>query len=385
MSEMFPLGSVVNVSSGQPALKANEFAEDGKPFIRAGSLENLLNGGSLLDCEKISDDTAEKKRLRLYPKDTIVFAKSGMSATLGRVYRLSEPAYVVSHLAALVPTGRYDPVFLTYWLRENPPSRLIKDPAYPSIRVGEIRNLNVPDVSLKEQRRIAMILDKADGVRRKREQALEMANELLQAAFLEMFGDPVGNRRGFRVGTIRDLLEEVRYGTAKKASESEGEFPVLRMGNITYSGSLDVGDLKYVDLNESEKQKYILNNGDILFNRTNSSDLVGKTAVFDLDGDFTYAGYLVRGRVNDKVADPYFISGYLNSRHGKSVLRAMCKSIIGMANINAQEFQNIKIMMPPLSLQKKYRQIVEGVSGHKILLSRQLTESGQMFSTLSAR
>jgi type I restriction enzyme S subunit len=120
MIEMCSLGSVVDVSAGQPAPKANEFSDDGRPFIRAGSLEKLLNGGSLSECEKVPELTADRNRLRLYPKDTIVFAKSGMSATLGRVYRLSEPAYVVSHLAALVPTGDYDPIYLTHWLRRHP-------------------------------------------------------------------------------------------------------------------------------------------------------------------------------------------------------------------------------------------------------------------------
>src|SRR5205807_1095301 len=99
------------------------------------------DGGNLGECEKVPVTTAQKNRLRLYPKDTIVFAKSGMSATLGRVYRLQEPAYVVSHLAALVPTGEYDHIYLTYWLRSNPPSHLIKDPAYPSMRISEIEQM----------------------------------------------------------------------------------------------------------------------------------------------------------------------------------------------------------------------------------------------------
>jgi type I restriction enzyme, S subunit len=135
MIQTCSLGSVVEVTAGQPAPAASEFGEEGFPFVRAGSLESLLNGGSLIECEKVAEETARNKRLPLYPKDTIVFAKSGMSATLGRVYQLSQPAYVVSHLAAPVPSGTYDPGYLTHWLRSNPPSHLIRDQAYPSIRV----------------------------------------------------------------------------------------------------------------------------------------------------------------------------------------------------------------------------------------------------------
>ncbi len=181
MNKTCDLGSVVKVSAGQPAPKANEFGVAGKPFIRAGSLKNLLNGGPLSDCERVGDTTATRRQLRLYPKDTIVFAKSGMSATLGRVYRLVEPAYVVSHLAALVPIGMYDSTLLTYWLRRNPPSHLIKDAAYPSIRISDIEKLQVPELALEEQQRITAILNKAEGIRRKREQALALADDLLNS------------------------------------------------------------------------------------------------------------------------------------------------------------------------------------------------------------
>nr|WP_272212340.1 restriction endonuclease subunit S [Marinicella sp. W31]MDC2878256.1 restriction endonuclease subunit S [Marinicella sp. W31] len=202
MTATCSLGSVVDVSAGQPAPKSNEFAEDGLPFIRAGSLENLLNGGTLADCEKLPQSTAARKRFRIYPKDTIVFAKSGMSAMLGRVYRLPEPAHVVSHLAALVPTGKYDPGFLTHWLRKHPPSRLIKDPAYPSIRVSDIAEVGVPAVPLEEQRRIAETLDKADAIRRKRQSALDHIDLLIAAEFVARFGTPQTNEKSLLTAPI---------------------------------------------------------------------------------------------------------------------------------------------------------------------------------------
>src|SRR4051794_38333763 len=116
------LGKVVDVSAGQPAPKPNDFSDDGYPFIRAGSLEGLLSGQTEDDCEKLDTETARRYRMRLYPRDTILFAKSGMSAKIGRVYRMRQPAYVVSHLAALAPIGKYEPSYLAHWLRAHPPS-----------------------------------------------------------------------------------------------------------------------------------------------------------------------------------------------------------------------------------------------------------------------
>jgi hypothetical protein len=91
--------------------------------------------------------------------------------------------------------------------------------------------------------------------------------------------------------------------------------------------------MKFIDLPATEVDKFTVRNGDILFNRTNSADLVGKTAVFRESNPYVFAGYLVRLRVNEK-ADPEYVSAYLNSPYGKAILRGMCRSIIGMANIN---------------------------------------------------
>jgi len=205
---------------------------------------------------------------------------------------------------------------------------------------------------LDEQKRIAAILDKADHLRQKRRQAIALLDSLTHSIFLEMFGDPVSNPKGWRLGQIGDLLDGANYGTSAKAG-ANGKLPILRMGNVTSDGRIDVTDLKYIDLTDKERDKYTVRRGDLLFNRTNSADLVGKTAVFDRDGEFAFAGYLVRARTNH-AATPEFVSAYLNSCHGKRVLRGMAKSIVGMANINAKEMQRIAISIPPVDLQIRF-------------------------------
>jgi type I restriction enzyme S subunit len=97
--------------------------------------------------------------------------------------------------------------------------------------------------------------------------------------------------------------------------------------------------------------------GDLLFNRTNSKELVGKTAVYMRDEPMAIAGYLVRVRMNER-GNSHYVSGYLNSAHGKRTLEARAKSIVGMANINAQEMQDIPLLLPPIELQNKYASIV---------------------------
>ncbi|HCD4417320.1 TPA: restriction endonuclease subunit S, partial [Escherichia coli] len=228
------------------------------------------------------------------------------------------------------------------------------------INKSRFSELKIPCPPLEEQKRIATILDKADGIHKKREQAIKLADDFLRAKFLEMFGTPANNIHRFPKGTIRDLVDSVNYGTSAKASIDSGEYPILRMGNITYQGRWDFTDLKYLDLSVKEKDKYLVKEGDLLFNRTNSKELVGKTAVYEEDRPMAFAGYLIRVRPNS-IGNNYYISGYLNSIHGKITLMNMCKSIVGMANINAQELQNIEILIPPKHLQDEYEIIYKKI------------------------
>nr|WP_241752844.1 restriction endonuclease subunit S [Brevibacillus agri] len=196
-----------------------------------------------------------------------------------------------------------------------------------------------------------------------------------------MFGDPATNQKGYPKGTIKDLIIEANYGTSKKANEGTGQFPYLRMNNITYQGYMDYSNLKYIDLDDKEQEKYLVQKGDLLFNRTNSKELVGKTAVFDSDEKMAIAGYIVRVRTND-IGNPYFISGYLNSKHGKKVLQEMCKNIIGMANINAQELQNIAILIPPRELQDSYERKFKAILEEKKKHLAQLQQLETNFQAL---
>lgn len=254
----------------------------------------------------------------------------------------------------------------------------------PRVSMKVFWDHEIPLPPLEEQKRIAAILDKADEIRSKRQHAIEVADELLRSVFSDMFGDPVTNPKGFPVGTIRDLVASAKYGSSAKASESQGQFPILRMGNITYSGAIDMTDLKYIDLSEKDQPKYLVNKDDLLFNRTNSRELVGKTAVYDRDETVAIAGYLIRVRTNDS-GNSHYISGYLNSEHGKVTLQNMCKSIVGMANINAQEMQNIPILLPPIELQEQYKNIFVSV---KARLEKHIAAheyNSELFNALSQK
>src|SRR5690606_5950822 len=163
----------------------------------------------------------------------------------------------------------------------------------PHVNGNALKELEIPLPPLHIQEKIAEILDKADELRRKDQELQDKYDQLAQAIFIDMFGDPVKNEKGFRSGTIRDLVKEVKYGTSSPAQEN-GMYPYLRMNNITYNGSWDYSSIKYINATESDYLKYGLEYGDLIFNRTNSKELVGKTAVYKSLEKVIIAGYLIR-------------------------------------------------------------------------------------------
>ena len=158
---------------------------------------------------------------------------------------------------------------------------------------------------------------------------------------------------GWKWMRLGDLAEGFMYGTSAKSSPF-GTCPVLRMGNIQ-DGMIDWEKLVYSN-NEEEISKYALRKFDLLFNRTNSREIVGKTAVYESDKQALYAGYLVRFRII--LSNPYFINYVLNSPMHREWCNAMKTDALGQSNINAEKLKKFVLALPPLAEQQKIVDIV---------------------------
>lgn len=247
----------------------------------------------------------------------------------------------------------------------------------------DLARYELPLPPLDEQRRIAEVLDRAEALRAKRRAALAQLDTLTQSIFLDLFGDPAKNPKAWPARKLEDLLASVTYGTSEKSSGT-GRFPVLRMNNITRTGAMDLTDLKYMDLAPKDYDRYLAKKGDVLFNRTNSAELVGKTALFREDQPMAYAGYLIRLRTNGE-NDPEFVAAFLNTPYAKGMLRGMCKSIIGMANISATQIRAMAIFQPPRALQQEFAARVIAVGNLRRTYQASLAELDALFASLQHR
>lgn len=249
-----------------------------------------------------------------------------------------------------------------------------------SFAVKDLKQIKIDVPSLSEQEQIVEVLDKLQKIIEIRSNELSTWDNLIKARFVELFGDPINNPKGWEVVTIGDIVTEVKYGTSKPAVEG-GKYPYLRMNNLTSDGHLDLNDLKYIDISEDEIEKCVVRKGDVLFNRTNSIELVGKTAVFDLPDDMVIAGYIIRVRLNERML-PEVLSQYMNLEALKDILRSMAKGAVNQANINAQELQSIKVYIPDMGLQKKFIEMKEQVEKSKVAIQKALDETRKLFDSL---
>lgn len=246
-------------------------------------------------------------------------------------------------------------------------------PVVPIINKTQFEEFEVYiDEDKERQLKVIELLDTIDSIIDLKQKQIKDFDLLIKSQFMDMFGEPIKNSKNWEIGTIRDVVSEVRYGTSRPAVEG-GKYKYLRMGNITYNGYLDLTNLKSIDIPDLEIEKCIVQKGDVLFNRTNSKELVGKTCVFNLDEPMVIAGYIIRIRVNKKVI-PVYLSAVLNSQYGKQTLFDMCKAIVGQANINAQELQNIRLCIPPIALQNQFASFVQQVEKSKLAVQKSLEE-----------
>lgn len=162
----------------------------------------------------------------------------------------------------------------------------------------------------------------------------------------------------YPVVELGSILELVQYGTSEKANTKLMGTPVLRMNNIK-DGVFDYSKLKHVELPLRSEEALVLKDGDILINRTNSKELVGKCAVFHESNRYVFASYLIRLRCIEDKANPDYVAHIINSIIGRQQVDALSRQVLGQANINTQELRSLRIPLPSRDIQNALMKQIE--------------------------
>ena len=229
----------------------------------------------------------------------------------------------------------------------------------------DIRRIRIPLPPLPEQRAIAHVLSTVDEAIQKTNEIIEKTKRLKKGLMQELLTKGIGHKKfkdteigripkEWKVMKLADVLELCQYGLSIKMGD-KGKYPIIRMDEIE-NGYVIPQIAKRVDLDEKTFRAFKLEKGDILFNRTNSYERVGRTGIFLLDGNYVFASYLIRLRVKRNIVDPHFLTFYMIFSHDR--LRQLATKAVHQANINATNLKKFKIPLPPLDEQQKIAEIL---------------------------
>ncbi len=337
------------------AFKPSEWTSDGLPIIR---IQNLTDPGKPFNRFSGEFDS----RYLIQDGDLLI----SWSASLGAHIWHRGDAILNQHIFRVeVNEDRVEKHFLYYMVLHilDEIARHTHGSTMKHITKRKFETLSVSVPSKQEQRRIVgkiqAALKRVQKIQELRRGSLTDVDALEKAVFSDFILEYTKNT-GVSLVTLGDISERAQYGSSLKANALGEGVPILRMGNIQ-NGHLDVNDLKHVSVSAKELTKYRLSEGDILFNRTNSFELVGKAATFTgMVGDWVFASYLIRLEIDRSKALPEYVIAVINSRIGRNYVHRTARRAIGMVNINAKQILRMKLPLPRLadqaSVVRKMRQ-----------------------------
>ncbi len=226
-------------------------------------------------------------------------------------------------------------------------------------------NTLIPFPTLDKQIEIANILGKVEKLIDDRNDELLYLDNLIKARFVEMFGDPETNSFGWMKCHLANVIINANNGMARRGNDTDGNI-VLRLVELQ-DGFIDYSSPNRIQLNELEKARYRLVEGDFLFARVNGNpENVGRCAVFhDIGEPVFHNDHIIRVHFKENVFDGSFANVLINSEYGKRQLRAQLKTTAGQYTISQQGIGSIQVIVPPINMQKKFSDFVSQIDKSK--------------------
>ena len=355
------LAEIAEVVAGDPAPQdPSAFASNGPLFVRMQDVGRHHRHPALSDStDRLSAEWVARSRLRLFPKDSILIPKSGASVNLNHRAKLATDAYVVSHLAIIIPDqAKIDPDFLYWWSANYDPRSQAQVTSLPSLKLSTLKSATVSLPPLSEQRRLVGILNRASRIERLRVQAQERLKEFIPALFIKMFGDPDDNPMGWEMKRIGDLGSVGSgAGFPKKEQGVRGkEFPFLKVSDMNLLGNEIVISDWNNSVSDSIRNKLrarIFPSGSIIFPKigaaiaTNKKRMLAQPSCLDNNVMAITPG--------SKLESEYLLGLMLHKDLSEFASDATPPS---MRKVTVEDW---RIPFPPKSLQQRYSRLAESV------------------------
>lgn len=369
-------------SGGTPSRDIHEYYQGDIPWIKSGDLrENIVTSAT----EFISHEAIKKSSAKIVPQGAILVAMYG--ATVGRMALLGIDAATNQAVCNIVPdASKADTKYVYYALLSKVPDflRSAIGGAQPNISQGLIRSTEIPLPPLPEQKRIATILDKADAIRRKRQQAIQLADDFLRAVFLDMFGDPVTNPKGWNVvelSTLVDPDDKLNYGVVQPGDHEEDGVPLVRSGDLS-DVTPDVSQLRRVSASiDSKHRKSKLKGNEILIACVGTIGRVGW--VSDAMIGWNIARAVTRIPIREGVNREY-VYRYLQNPVVQGYFERETRAV-AQPTLNVGLIAKTPVALPPHDLQIAFLERYRTIQAYKERLLVALGAQDELAGCLSQR
>lgn len=269
-------------------------------------------------------------------------------------------------------------------IRESGKLRMTGSGGQKRVPKAFLEELNIPLPPLAEQRRIAAILDKADELRAKRREAIVKLDQLLQTVFLEMFGDPVTNPKGWPGNTtLGDIALDMQYGPRfHNEAYSLNGIKIVRITDLSPTGELDFDAMPRMDVEKNVQARFVLQPGDIIFARTGAT--VGKVALIQASDPPSIAGaYFIRVQVNNSVLPEYVFAALQTKSIQKFI--AVKSRQAAQQNFSGPGLRKLPMPVPSLELQCQFASLAKKIEQQKRILQEHVEQQDALFASLQDR
>jgi type I restriction enzyme S subunit len=343
------LGDILDVQNGF-AFDSELFSKDaGTPLIRIRDLK----GGNGTEVRFAGEYDS---RFVVHAGDLLI----GMDGEFCCYEWTGQDALLNQRVCRLIGfSDELEPAFVKWGI--NPHLKAIEDRT-PFVTVKHLSSKAIKHIEFayparEEQSRIVArikeCMDRVDEIEQLRSESLAEAEAVLPSVLHGVFEAQAGKSETKSIG---ELAIETRYGTSNKCHTNPEGVPILRIPNVA-AGMVNFENLKYCDLPADERRRLLLEDGDLLFVRTNGSrDLVGRCAIFTRPDDqaaFAYASYLIRVRLNRSRVMPKYLAFFLNSTKGREELGKRRRTSAGQFNINSENLRTIPVPIPSIDEQAR--------------------------------
>ena len=255
------------------------------------------------------------------------------------------------------------------------------------INQGVVGKVKIPVPPIEEQRRIATLLGQAHEFRVKRKRSTALLEELARSIFLDEFGSPSVNPKNWPVTSLgKMIVDGPQNGLYKPSSNYGSGVPIVRIDSF-YDGVITkLSSLKRLQVSETELKRWMLRPGDVLINRVNSLEFLGKSALVPYVVEPTvFESNMMRFSVDEDILHPRFLVQALQSAHVKSQILSKAKDAVNQSSINQSDVQSLEIFLPPRERQEKYVAYLERIDSLKESALGSAAKLEELFSSVQDR